>query len=46
MTQPVQLVIAATEQDFVTLQPGDEVWSPAFGTTEEPRYLGPASLPR
>ena len=40
---PVQLVIAATEQDFVDEKLADALWRPAFGTRDEPRFLGARS---
>ena len=41
---PIQLVIAATEQDFVNENLADAIWRPAFGTQQEPRFFGAGSV--
>jgi hypothetical protein len=40
---PLQLVLSATESDFVPTGMPGAVWKPEFGTKEKPRFFGPAS---
>lgn len=39
---PVQLVIAATEEDFIGAGLDATIWRPTFGSEEQPRFFGPA----
>jgi AAA domain len=43
LKEPVQLVIAATEQDFVADDLADSIARPQFGTKERPRFFGSAA---
>jgi prefoldin subunit 5 len=38
--KPFQLVIGATEEDFVENTASGVLWRPKFGTVEKPRFLG------
>jgi hypothetical protein len=44
LNEPVQLVIAATEQDFVADELADSIVRPRYGTRDRPRFFGSMTL--